>query len=58
MFIEIELAYSPVAGAMDLSRLSLPAGSTARQALEASRLFERHPVLAGSEPSLGVWGLA
>lgn len=58
MSIEVELAYSPAAGTFDLSRLSLPVGSTARQALEASGLFERYPALAGSDLSLGVWSLA
>ena len=58
VLIEIEVAYSPTAGAVELIRLSLPAGSTARQALDASGLLERYPALVGSELSLGVWARA
>ena len=57
--IEIELACSAAAGAVELSRLSLPVGSTAGQALEASGLLSRHPELSATASlSLGVWGRA
>ena len=54
--IEVELAYSPRAGVVELIRLRLPAGSTAGQALRASGLLDRHPEVAAGAASLGVHG--
>jgi uncharacterized protein len=54
--IEVELAYSPRAGIVELSRLRLPSGSTAGQALKASGLLDRHPGLDAATASLGLHG--
>lgn len=56
--MRVEVAFSPAAGEVDLVRLELAAGSTALQALRASRLMERHPQIDPSVMSLGIWGRA
>ncbi|MGA0608610.1 RnfH family protein [Caldimonas sp. KR1-144] len=56
--IVVEVAYSPAAGEIELVRLELAAGSSALQALRASRLMERHPEIDPSVMALGVWGRA
>lgn len=52
--IRVEVVYCPSPGQVDESRLRLPAGSTAGDALRASGLLERHG-LDGQAVSLGVW---
>lgn len=52
--IAVEVAYAQP-DAQHLLRLELPAGSTAGDALIASRLLERCPELQIGEPVLGVW---
>lgn len=56
--IVVEVAFSPAAGEVELVRLELAAGSTALQALRASRLMERHPEIDPSVMGLGVWARA
>ena len=54
--LAITVAYSPRSGAVDLSELSLPAGSCVADALAASGLAARHPEIDPGEAALGVWG--
>jgi len=56
--IVVEVAFSPAAGEVELVRLELAAGTTALQALRASRLMERHPQIDPSVMNLGIWGRA
>lgn len=56
--IAVEVVFSPAAGEIDLVHLDLAAGTTALQALRASRLMERHPQIDPSVMALGVWGRA
>ncbi len=53
--VEVEVAYSPKAGEVDLRPLQLPVGSTVQHALEASGLLACHGLTV---PGLvvGVWG--
>ncbi len=50
----ITVAYSPAPGQVDQCVLSLPTGSTAGDALNASGLLQRHPQARGLP--VGVWG--
>jgi putative ubiquitin-RnfH superfamily antitoxin RatB of RatAB toxin-antitoxin module len=50
----VEVVYCPAPGAADCVRLSLPVGTTAAQALQASGMLGRHG-LAGMEVRVGVW---
>jgi putative ubiquitin-RnfH superfamily antitoxin RatB of RatAB toxin-antitoxin module len=54
--LQIAVAYSPTAGAVDEVALSLPAGATLRQAVEASGLLQRHPAIDLEQQRVGVWG--
>jgi uncharacterized protein len=54
--IGVEVVYSPQAGVVDRVPLELAPGTTALQALRASRLMERHPQIDPSVMSLGIWG--
>ncbi len=51
--LSIELFWSPVPGELRETRLSLPAGSTLRDALAASAWFEPGQIAA---LAVGVWG--
>lgn len=42
--------------ALDLIHLTLPPGSTARQAVDASGLLQKHPELDPAKLKLGVYG--
>lgn len=55
--VEVEVVFCPELGPVDLSRLHLPAGATLAQAVEASGVVQRHPVLAqGGGAGHGIWG--
>jgi putative ubiquitin-RnfH superfamily antitoxin RatB of RatAB toxin-antitoxin module len=57
--VRVEVVYCPRDAAdADRQELSLPAGSTLRQALQASGLLSRHPELGAGAPVAGVWGRA
>lgn len=56
MLIEVSVAYSPAPRLVDETVLLLPEGSTVAQALQASGLQTRHPLLDLSLATLGVWG--
>jgi len=52
--LNIEVVYSPRAGAVERVALQLPVGATLQQAIQRSGLTERHPELA--EAPAGIWG--
>lgn len=54
--ISVTVAYSPAAREVWEVELTLPAGSTVRQALQASGIFERFPALDAGQAGVGVWG--
>ena len=54
--LNVVVAYSPAARAVDVTRLSLPAGSTVLQALRESGLLERHAGIDLASQKIGVWG--
>ena len=54
--LAVTVAYSPRAGVVDEVALSLAAGATVRDALQASGLVTRHPNVDFSEMRVGVWG--
>ncbi len=56
--LRITIVYSPSAGRAFESALEMQAPATAMDAIRASGVFERHPVLALGEPLIGVWGRA
>lgn len=56
MPIEITIVYSPAPRRMDETVLQLPDGSTVAQALQASGLQARHPLLDLAAAAVGVWG--
>ena len=53
--LDIEVAYSPAPRQVDRVALTLPAGSTVAQALQASGLLARHGLLLDDTLSVGVW---
>lgn len=53
--IHVEVAYSPAPRQVEIVELALPPGSTLQQALQASRLLERHR-LDGTQVQAGIWG--
>lgn len=55
--IQVEVAYSPRPGEVDVVALQLPAGSTVHDAVRASGLVPRHG-LDAQALRLGVWGKA
>jgi putative ubiquitin-RnfH superfamily antitoxin RatB of RatAB toxin-antitoxin module len=55
--LRIELAYSPKAGEVERWALTLPAGSTVRQAIEMSGVLVVHPRLSIDSLSVGMWGV-
>ena len=54
--LAVTVAYSLRAGVVDEVALSLAAGATVRDALQASGLVTRHPNVDFSEMRVGVWG--
>ncbi len=54
--LNVVVAYSPAAGQVDVTQLSLPAGATVLQALRDSRLLERYPGIDLASQKVGVWG--
>ena len=56
MDIEVVVVYSPAAREVCEEPLTLPAGTTLRQALEASRLAMQFPALDLAHAPVGVWG--
>ncbi len=54
--LRVEVAFSPASREVELSALTLPAGSTVAQALQASGLQQRHPRLDVAALRVGVWG--
>ena len=55
--LHVSVAYSPRAGAVDETALVLPAGATVADALRASGLQARYPVLDLATVALGIWGV-
>ena len=45
-------------GCEDVTELTLPAGSTAGDAVAASGVLARRPEIAGTAPDVGIWGRA
>ncbi len=56
--LRVEVAYAPQPRVVDLVALALPAGSTVRQAVEASGLLARHGLELNAALALAVWGRA
>lgn len=54
--IHVSVVHAPAAGQVHEISLTLPQGSTVRQAVAASRLQERFPDLALHTGDVGVWG--
>jgi putative ubiquitin-RnfH superfamily antitoxin RatB of RatAB toxin-antitoxin module len=54
LLLNIEVVYSPRAGAVECVALQLPAGSTLQQAIERSGLAGRHPEI--TQWPAGIWG--
>ncbi|WP_372526873.1 RnfH family protein [Piscinibacter sp.] len=54
--LSVVVAYSPAAGQVDVTQLSLPPGATVLQAVRDSGLLERHPGIDLASQKLGVWG--
>ena len=54
--LRVSVAYSPGAGVVDHTDLSVPPGSTVAEALQLSGLPQRHPALDLTTAPLGVWG--
>ena len=54
--LAVTVCYSPRAGEVDETRLSLPAGATVLDALAASGLPARYPQVDFSALKCGVWG--
>jgi putative ubiquitin-RnfH superfamily antitoxin RatB of RatAB toxin-antitoxin module len=55
--LHIEVAYSPAPREVDIRALTLPAGATVRQAVDASTLLMAHQ-LDTTHLRVGVWGRA
>lgn len=54
--IAVVVAYSPGPREVDLTELTLPAGATVHDALQASGLLARHPDIDLATHKVGVWG--
>lgn len=54
--LEVEVAYAPAPGQVDLVTVSLAPGATILHALRASRLLERHPDIDLAVQRVGIWG--
>ena len=53
--LAVTVAFSPRAGVIDEVALSLPAGATVADALNASLLESRYPGVAWADVPVGVW---
>ncbi|GLU31708.1 RnfH family protein [Trinickia caryophylli] len=53
--ISVEVCYA-LPGAQTLIAVELPAGATVRDAIEASRIAERHPEIDAAVAKVGVYG--
>ena len=53
---EVEVAYAPGPGQVDLVKVTLAPGATVLHALRASRLLERHPDIDLAVQAVGIWG--
>ena len=54
--IMVSVAYSPLAGQLDVLELRLPAGATVAMALHRSGLLDRYPGIDLTQHAMGVWG--
>jgi putative ubiquitin-RnfH superfamily antitoxin RatB of RatAB toxin-antitoxin module len=54
--VNIAVFYAPERGEPDLRRLSLPAGATVGQALQASGMLSAHPELTSTDIRYGIDG--
>lgn len=54
--MDVVIVYSPAARQVHEELLTLPAGSTLAQALQASGLAARYPALDLAHAPVGVWG--
>lgn len=54
--IVVSVAYSPLAGQLDVLELRLPAGATVAMALHRSGLLDLHPGIDLTQHAVGVWG--
>jgi len=54
--IQVTVVYSPADRTVEEMALTLPLGSTVLQAIEASGLLKRFPVLDLASVVVGVWG--
>lgn len=54
--LRVSVAYSPVAGQVDETELSLPEPATVKDAVMASGVLQRHPALSAEDLKVGVWG--
>lgn len=55
--ITVEVVYA-LAHTQSLLRVKLPQGSTAQQAVDQSKIVEKHPELAGQSLKLGIYSKA
>ena len=53
--IRVLVSYSPEPRVVDLRELTLPAGSTAADALRVSGLIEAHGLILDGDLQLGIW---
>jgi putative ubiquitin-RnfH superfamily antitoxin RatB of RatAB toxin-antitoxin module len=53
--LQVEVVHAPACGPVDLTRLTLPAGSMLAHALVASGVLERHGLTLEQAP-VGIWG--
>ena len=54
--LEVQVAYSPAAGAAEEVGLVIRSGATLLDALRASGILERHPQIDLERQPVGVWG--
>lgn len=54
--LRVEVAYSPEAGAIDLTLVSLEQGASLLDAVHASRVLARFPTLDPARLRCGIWG--
>ena len=54
--LRIGVVFSPRAGEVDESEMTLPKGATVADAVDASGLRARHPVVDFARLAIGVWG--
>lgn len=54
--LSVTVVYSPHAGAVDESGVSLPVGASVAEAVRACGLLQRHPGLDPASMVVGVWG--